>query len=103
MRLSKSERHVRNWVPGLTKAAGAAFGDAIRNITGDAAHVTFNTTGVFTGAFYGTYLDAEINHSGDAEKHYKVFFDASRVVPTGPENVPVHVYLPHVVYLGRPK
>ena len=27
--------------------------------------------------------------------------DASRVVPTGAENVPQHVHLPAVLYLGR--
>ena len=30
-----------------------------------------------------------------------VTFDASRVVPTGPENVPVHVLQPVIIYLGN--
>lgn len=32
---------------------------------------------------------------------YDLAFDASRVVPTGPENVPVHVLQPVIIYLGN--
>lgn len=31
-----------------------------------------------------------------------VYLDASRVVPTGPQNVPPHVWQPLMIYLGRP-
>ncbi len=34
---------------------------------------------------------------------YDVAFDASRVVPTGPENVPQHIWQPVILYLGRPR
>lgn len=32
----------------------------------------------------------------------RLFFDSSRDTPTGPENVPPHVWQPVILYLGRP-
>ena len=32
----------------------------------------------------------------------RLFFDSSRNTPTGPENVPPHVWQPAILYLGRP-
>jgi hypothetical protein len=99
--LPRQPAHVRYWVPGLQKTAGAAFGDAIRNITG--SWDDGNYSGSAGGAVYhesATFLRAV---AGGLFNGGRSRFDASRVVPTGPENVPVHVYLPHVIYLGRPK
>ena len=32
----------------------------------------------------------------------RLFFDSSQGTPTGPENVPPHVWQPAILYLGRP-
>ena len=32
----------------------------------------------------------------------RLFLDSSRNTPTGPENVPPHVWQPAILYLGRP-
>ena len=92
----------RNWAQGESKEAGSWGEDAIRNITGKASGA--NSVGpcysgegaIYPGAAQGnaTYR----NSSGGSQ----LAFDASRVVPTGPENVPPHVWQPVVLYLGRP-
>ena len=93
-----SAQFFRNWGQGESKNAGAWGRDEIRNITG-----TVDTgTGIFkaTGAFAVVTSDGEMTTTGDHKSDFK--FDASRVVPTGPENVPPHVWQPLVIYLGRP-
>lgn len=93
-----SGQFFRNWGPGQSQNAGAWGRDEIRNITG-----TVDTgTGIFkaTGAFAVVTSDGEMTTAGDHKSDFK--FDASRVVPTGPENVPPHVWQPLVIYLGRP-
>ena len=93
-----SGQFFRNWGPGQSQNAGAWGRDEIRNITG-----TVDTgTGIFkaTGAFAVVTSDGEMTTAGDHKSDFK--FDASRVVPTGPENVPPHVWQPAIIYLGRP-
>lgn len=97
-----SGQFFRNWAQGESKEAGSWGEDAIRNITGKASGA--NSVGpcysgegaIYPGAAQGnaTYR----NSSGGSQ----LAFDASRVVPTGPENVPPHVWQPVVLYLGRP-
>ena len=40
--------------------------------------------------------------AGDGNDSYAWLFDASYVVPTGPQNVPQHIWQPAILYLGRP-
>lgn len=94
-----SGQFFRNWAQGESKEAGSWGEDAIRNITGKASGA--NSVGpcysgegaIYPGAAQGnaTYR----NSSGGSQ----LAFDASRVVPTGPENVPPHVWQPVVLYL----
>ena len=96
-----SGQFFRNWAQGESKEAGSWGEDAIRNITGKASGA--NSVGpcysgegaIYPGAAQGnaTYR----NSSGGSQ----LAFDASRVVPTGPENVPPHVWQPAILYLGR--
>lgn len=96
-----SAQFFRNWAQGESKEAGSWGEDAIRNITGKASGA--NSVGpcysgegaIYPGAAQGnaTYR----NSSGGSQ----LAFDASRVVPTGPENVPPHVWQPAILYLGR--
>ena len=87
-----------NWTPGIDEGAGQWHRDEIRNITG-----TVDTgTGIFgaTGAFSVVESGKEYTSAGSYNSDFK--FDASFVVPTGPQNVPPHVWQPAILYLGRP-
>lgn len=96
-----SGQFFRNWGQGESKEAGSWGEDAIRNITGKASGA--NSVGpcysgegaIYPGAAQGNAIYR--NSSGGSQ----LAFDASRVVPTGPENVPPHVWQPAILYLGR--
>ena len=93
-----SGQFFRNWAPGIDEGAGQWHRDEIRNITG-----TVDTgTGIFgaTGAFSVVESGKEQTSAGSYNSDFK--FDASFVVPTGPQNVPPHVWQPVILYLGRP-
>ena len=93
-----SAQFFRNWAPGGDEGAGQWHRDEIRNITG-----TVDTgTGIFgaTGAFSVVESGKEQTTAGSYNSDFK--FDASFVVPTGPQNVPPHVWQPVILYLGRP-
>jgi hypothetical protein len=78
---------------------GSYQGDAIRNITGkinglDAYKYINGTT---SGAFYVQHEDKYYGtHSRDNDNSL-VFFDASRVVPTGSDNRPKNVYVTYII------
>ena len=92
----------RAWALGASGAAGAWGRDEIRNITGTAG--SFKSIGAnnFSGAF--TKLTTT-NSSHDSENigPSSFSFNASLVVPTGPQNVPQHIWQPIIIYLGRPR
>ena len=93
-----SGQFFRNWTQGIDEGAGQWHRDEIRNITG-----TVDTgTGIFgaTGAFSVVESGKEYTSAGSYNSDFK--FDASFVVPTGPQNVPPHVWQPAILYLGRP-
>ena len=68
----------------------------MRNITGRIVNVvqglTDNTVQRAEGAFYPSGAGA-VGYRGED-------LDTSLVVPTGPENVPPHVWQPVAIYLG---
>ena len=100
--LRKRQRFFRNWAPGESKEAGAWGEDAIRNITGEASGA--NSVGPCAdgmGAIYRGAVQGNATYRNGSYGGY-LMFDASRVVPTGPENVPPHVWQPVCLYLGRP-
>ena len=97
--LGRGQRFFRNWAPEEKSQAGMWHRDEIRNITGM----------VNTGATIFEAAEAFSVVTGSPEESVGGFsgasdfdFDASRTVPTGPENVPPHVWQPLVIYLGRP-
>ena len=97
-----SGQFFRNWAQGVGKDAGAWGEDAIRNITGQASGA--NSVGPCAdgmGAIYRGEVQGNATYRNGSYGGY-LMFDASRVVPTGPENVPPHVWQPAVLYLGRP-
>ena len=98
-RLDVGGQFFRNWAPEEKSQAGMWHRDEIRNITGM----------VNTGATIFEAAEAFSVVTGSPEESVGGFsgasdfdFDASRTVPTGPENVPPHVWQPLVIYLGRP-
>lgn len=73
--------------------------DEIRNITGkvNTGATIFSAAEAFS-VVTGSPEGAVGGPSGASDFD----FDVSRVVPTGPENVPPHVWQPAILYLGRP-
>lgn len=99
MFICANQQFFRNWAPEEKSQAGMWHRDEIRNITGM----------VNTGATIFEAAEAFSVVTGSPEESVGGFsgasdfdFDASRTVPTGPENVPPHVWQPLVIYLGRP-
>lgn len=97
-----SGQFFRNWAQGADSQAGGWGRDEIRNITGDIGFThagSRNGTGALkpsggTQVFShwdGSYLGSNTS----------LGFDASLSVPTGPQNVPQHIWQPLVIYLGR--
>ena len=100
--LRRGQRFFRNWAPEADSQAGGWGRDEIRNITGNIgfAHAgSRNGTGALKPSggsqvfdhWDGSYLSSNTS----------LGFDASLSIPTGPQNVPQHVWQPLVIYLGR--
>ena len=83
--------------------AGAWGRDEIRNITGAVAELFGQQSGGATGAMQISLLNNRTAATGSGAGYGRVSFDASNGVPTGPLNVPPHIWQPVVIYLGRPK
>lgn len=93
----------RAWVLGAGGTAGAWGSDAVRNIVGKIGaipHGGVSVAGV-SDAFYegGT----AVGWQGGPYDFKAVYMDISRVVSTGPQNTPQHVWQPVIIYLGRPR
>ena len=102
-----SGQFFRNWTLREDNNAGAWGRDEIRNITGsNKGHMGQNDpeyAGAPTGCMQWKIPKETIGKmDGDSNDSYTWLFDASYVVPTGPQNVPQHVWQPAVLYLGRP-
>ena len=94
-----SDQFFRSWTGGSIEDAGAWHSDETRNITGQ-----FNTTDCAVGGASGAFATSGTGTRApqtETVSNTVVTFDASRVVPTGPENVPVHVLQPVIIYLGN--
>ena len=84
---------------GQGEHAGAYHRDEMRNVYGsfDPRVDAIN----MTGAFYYAGAAARHSVSGSENGGVVIGFDTSRVVPTGPENVPPHYGQSIALYLGR--
>ena len=98
-----SEQFFRGWTPGAGREAGGWQEDTMRNITGRIVNVvqglTDNTVQRAEGAFYPSGAGA-VGYRGEDLSIRHIHLDTSLVVPTGPENVPPHVWQPVAIYLG---
>ena len=98
----------RAWVLGAAEGAGAWGRDEIRNITGtNIGHMSGNSPtglGAPTGCMRWKNPSEFVGYlSGEGNGAYRWIYDASLIVPTGPQNVPQHVWQPVIIYLGRPR
>lgn len=93
----------RNWVLGADGTAGAWGRDEIRNVTGSFSAVLCGETTV-SGALNQTLEGGYTTSNGSGGTKFRTLvLDAAQEVPTGPQNVPQHVWQPVIIYLGRPK
>ena len=81
------------------KLLGTWHRDEIRNITGTSGEIIHSD--LSTGAFYEISYTGNRTYINDVHRSGLFGFDASRIVPTGSENVPQHVWQPCIIYLGR--
>ena len=105
-----SGQFFRNWGPGGDNPAGGWASDAMRALTGMAsfargsgggAILMDDAEGVFHVDRNGISIQAYTGSSTNFPLS-RLFFDSSRNTPTGPENVPPHIWQPVILYLGRP-
>lgn len=88
---------------GQEREAGSWGRDEIRNIVGSIApwSAENNASGAFSVGDTRTSRPNGTGTPGSINTLYN--FDASLVVPTGPMNVPPHIWQPIILYLGRPR
>lgn len=92
---------LRNWCPEADESAGMWHRDEIRNITGTAGSFkAIPGSNNFSGAFT-RLLSTGGSNDPDGTGPSALSFDASLVVPTGPQNVPQHIWQPIIIYLGN--
>ena len=105
-----SGQFFRNWGPEGDNPAGGWASDAMRALTGMASFargsgggsiLMDDAEGVFHVDRNGISIQAYTGSSTNFPLS-RLFFDSSRDTPTGPENVPPHVWQPAILYLGRP-
>ena len=89
----------RYWTPGASEGAGAWHRDEIRNLTGNIGEVLHSDAASGVMREVQRYGD-RTSQDGNWTSGF-VAIDASLSVPTGPENVPRHVWQPVALYLGR--
>ena len=106
-----SEQFFRAWTLGAGREAGAWYSDETRPITGSFAFQTGMNGNAYvvpvkeaTNGAFSTYgnLEGRTVQVSDVEQYgpHRVDMDTSHIIPTGPENVPQHIWQPLVIYLG---
>lgn len=100
-----SGQFFRNWAPGTEAQAGGWGRDEIRNATGKIGWRTGVEAPTASGVFHVQSLQ-DYSYTGHSANNIpatvSISFDLSTTMPTGPENVPPHVWQPAILYLGRP-
>ena len=78
-------------IGGNSESLGIRQGDAIRNITGNVTWSAGNSVGGSSGALYATNgVSYNQWHGPSYVNSGRIYFDASRVVPTAEENRPIN-------------
>lgn len=106
-----SNQFFRNWTLGLEKSAGAWGRDECRNAEGRFGVFPDGTViqgyhhtgdGVWTPD-YSKKVTVGYNNDFPSGVYPCPKFSLSNAIPTGPMNVPPHVWQPIILYLGRPR
>ena len=92
------EQFFRAWTLGAGREAGSWHRDEIRNIIGEGTVAILDGWSGVLRRNPGGSIDLS---QGGYHGFGTFSLDSSRVVPTGPENVPVHVLQPVIIYLGN--
>ena len=106
MEFSKSRARFRAWVLGQEWEAGSWGRDEIRNIVGKVGLIDLNPnapTSFSTAPFTTTTVSYGPDTGYNPGQGAICDMDISRSAPTGPQNVPQHIWQPIILYLGRPK
>lgn len=93
-------------IGGNSLGIGIEQGDCIRNIQGMIPiEYTSEQIGYISGAFYaGSSIHERSQSITNASDHFhETILDASKVVPTGPENRPINMAFNYIIYVGRKK
>jgi hypothetical protein len=93
-----SDQFFRAWTSGTGREAGSWHRDEIRNIIGEGTVAILDGWSGVLRRNPGGSIDLS---QGGYHGFGTFSLDSSRVVPTGPENVPVHVLQPVIIYLGN--
>ena len=93
-----SDQFFRGWTSGTGREAGSWHRDEIRNIIGEGTVAILDGWSGVLRRNPGGSIDLS---QGGYHGFGTFSLDSSRVVPTGPENVPVHVLQPVIIYLGN--
>ena len=108
--VKEEQKFFRNWGLGGDNPAGSWASDAMRALTGMASFargsgggsiLMDDAEGVFHVDRNGISIEAYTGSSTNFPLS-RLFFDSSQNTPTGPENVPPHIWQPVILYLGRP-
>ena len=89
---------LRNWCPEADESAGTWHRDEIRNIYGEL--IPYSSMGGTANGVFSRIAGNSTASRGTGEGGNYIF-DASTVVPTGPQNVPQHIWQPIIIYLGN--
>jgi|GEM_PF-1354761 len=104
-----SDQFFRAWVLGAAEGAGAWHRDEIRNVEG---HFGVFPSGGGAWFLYGDgawrpdpnlKINVSYGTGFPTGNNPSPKFMLSNAVPTGPMNVPPHIWQPIILYLGRPK
>ena len=94
----------RGWTGVTSEKVGSWQTDTGRALTGkidlDICSYVWESSGVLSGLGASDGINPQQGAMNGQQTAFD--FDASRVVPTGPVNVPPHVWQPVAIYLGLP-
>ena len=109
LKVLRGEMPFRVWVQGQQEKDAGAWGrDEIRNIQGRANLFRIGSLEIGHSPTSGAFALVEDVQSGVLDLindgTYKLYgnlsFSAANAVPTGPQNVPQHIWTPYIIYLG---
>ena len=99
-----SDQFFRAWAQGVGREAGSTQGDTIRNLNGSVGNTLRSGVITDTGVFVSHQATYAIRaQDGGALPIYIEGFNfyAAEQIPTAPENRPINIAVPVILYLGN--